>query len=112
MDEKNKVKKALQMEFEELLKSQLEIPEKFKNPTKIQLVILDLHGLTQDESFEKIQKLLSRENFVKAKIITGKSGILRKVVPVWLQNLMNCEYKIFEISESEIILKRITKKNL
>ncbi len=48
---------------------------------------LDLHGMTQDAAHMALQGFLyrSRQNGIRyALVITGKSGVLNRMVPVWL----------------------------
>ncbi len=49
---------------------------------------IDLHGFTQQESFEILSEKLDfyyQAGLKKILIITGKSGILKEAVPKWLE---------------------------
>lgn len=51
--------------------------------------ILDLHGLTLEESYNIVKEFLitsKTRNITKIIVITGKSGIIRKEFPLWLEN--------------------------
>jgi len=58
---------------------------------------IDLHGMTQNEAHDKLEKFLCRQKLRGAKcvlVITGKSrgkkggiGVLKRVVPFWMDNL-------------------------
>jgi DNA-nicking Smr family endonuclease len=48
---------------------------------------LDLHGHTQDEAYGALLRFLRRVSAAEKKlvlVITGKSGVLRRQVPMWL----------------------------
>jgi DNA-nicking Smr family endonuclease len=48
---------------------------------------LDLHGHTQDEAHSVLLRFLRRASTAEKKlvlVITGKSGVLRRQVPLWL----------------------------
>lgn len=47
---------------------------------------LDLHGLTQDEAHKALQEFLSTTKARGVLVITGASGVLREVVPLWLES--------------------------
>lgn len=84
--------------------------EKVKSEGLAQLkgtnAVLDLHEVTQDEAYSLILKILSSE-IRSAVIITGKSGILKQIVPIWLETEpFKSKIKIQKTTESAIKIKK------
>lgn len=46
--------------------------------------VLDLHGMTVQEAYLAVAEFISTRSCTDVLIITGKSGIIRKECPVWL----------------------------
>lgn len=49
---------------------------------------LDLHGMTQEEAHRALDRFIARSAAAKLRnllVITGKSGVLRKAVPRWIE---------------------------
>jgi len=69
---------------------------KKKKETKIEFTI-DLHGLAIQDAYNflisKINELRTK-GFTKVKVITGKSGQIRKEAPIWFEIGIKCNYEI------------------
>ncbi len=92
--------------------------------TKIKFDIkIDLHGFTQQESFEILSEKLAfyyQTGLKRILIITGKSGVLKEAVPKWLE--LNPIFNYISTIESApiylggegailVILKKIPMRN-
>jgi DNA-nicking Smr family endonuclease len=49
---------------------------------------IDLHGLTVNEAHLRVMSFLDNAGTEYVMIITGKSGIIRKEFPTWMENHM------------------------
>lgn len=82
-----KIKTKISPISKPLINSAKEIKEKAQETP----AILDLHGLTEDEAYEKLVVFVDKviaDNYKSALIITGKGkdglGVLKQMVPKWL----------------------------
>ena len=71
-----------------MIKGHINNFEKFKKNKFIPEQKLDLHGQTTDQAYQNLQKVIlssHAKNMRGVLVITGKSGVLNKDVPRWLQ---------------------------
>lgn len=87
--------------FNELYLKEVGVVDKTKNVKNQSKDIkitptLDLHGFTKVESIKQIKSFIKYNYTGQIKIITGKSGDLFKLLPIWCNNELKSQVKSFK----------------